>query len=168
MSGGFFVFLLALPPVKVSPLALSSRLSRAALHSPERHEKWRLLHKLMYHNSLSKGWLRTSKTFQIRTLSNLELCKVRKNDVNSCCPCLSLFTHETISTLLIEAISRMRVTYRRSSVARCGVSVAQWQGIRARNPKIWCTITDEDVRFSFFVLHLRQDEWTSSSRAFQI
>ena len=70
---------------------------------------------------------------------------MRKNDVNSCCLCLSPFTHETISTLLIEAISRMRVTYRRSSVARCGVSVAQWQGIRARNPKIWCSITDEDV-----------------------
>lgn len=72
---------------------------------------------------------------------------MRKNDVNSCCLCLSPFTHETISTLLIEAISRMHVTYRRSSVARCGVSVAQWQGIRARNPKIWCTITDEDVGF---------------------
>ena len=70
---------------------------------------------------------------------------MRKNDVNSCCLCLSPFTHETISTLLIEAISRMRVTCRRSSVARCGVSVAQWQGIRARNPKIWCSITDEDV-----------------------
>ena len=61
---------------------------------------------------------------------------MRKNDVNSCCLCLSPFTHETISTLLIEGRSRMRVTYRRSSVARCGVSVAQWQGIRARNPKI--------------------------------
>lgn len=72
---------------------------------------------------------------------------MRKNDVNSCCLCLSPFTHETISTLLIESRSRMRVTYRRSSVARCGVSVAQWQGIRARNPKIWCTITDEDVGF---------------------
>lgn len=70
---------------------------------------------------------------------------MRKNDVNSCCLCLSPFTHETISTLLIEGRSRMRVTYRRSSVARCGVSVAQWQGIRARNPKIWCSITDEDV-----------------------
>ena len=70
---------------------------------------------------------------------------MRKNDVNSCCLCLSPFTHETISTLLIEGISRMRVTYRRSSVARCEVSVAQWQGIRARNPKIWCSITDEDV-----------------------
>lgn len=70
---------------------------------------------------------------------------MRKNDVNSFCLCLSPFTHETISTLLIEGISRMRVTYRRSSVARCGVSVAQWQGIRARNPKIWCSITDEDV-----------------------
>ena len=74
---------------------------------------------------------------------------MRKNDVNSCCLCLSPFTHETISTLLIEGISRMRVTYRRSSVARCEVSVAQWQGIRARNPKIWCTITDEDVGFFF-------------------
>lgn len=70
---------------------------------------------------------------------------MRKNDVNSCCLCLSPFTHETSSTLLIEGRSRMRVTYRRSSVARCGVSVAQWQGIRARNPKIWCSITDEDV-----------------------
>ena len=70
---------------------------------------------------------------------------MRKNDVNSCCLCLSPFTHETISTLLIEGRSRMRVTYRRSSVARCGVSVAQWLGIRARNPKIWCSITDEDV-----------------------
>ena len=56
MSGGFFVFLLALPLVKVSPLALSSRLSRAAVHSPERHEKWHLFHKLMCHNSLS--WTR--------------------------------------------------------------------------------------------------------------